>query len=367
MAVVQAGDLNFDVLSTKMKPLLVFRGKLYSKSNEKRRSDTITKFYWMCTCRNCSGSVQYEIDDDVEEDGGVMNIVIHDHSDSCTTSAADVGVAKARAEIMAQADLGTPLQTAYADTMNRLRQNEPATANLVIPILLQRQLQSAYSRKFTANLPVLPPPGQIENLVIPPGNEYRFTNDGQNFLMFQESFPNVPGQNQPNDCSILAFCSEAFFLLLCSANRFFLDGTFNVCPPQYHQYFTINVFHGNNRRLILCLHVLLTRKTQNIYVRLFQLIRQRAQQLNIPIQWTGSMSDYESGLLAALQTTFNNNFDIQGCHFHMDSAVYKNVLEGGLRVSYNGHALNLNLIFDVLQSKIFTIKFTLFFKVSHSM
>jgi hypothetical protein len=67
--------------------------------------------------------------------------------------------------------------------------------------------------------------------------------------------------------------------------------------------------------------------------------------------------------LTALQTVFNNNFDIQGCSFHMDSAVFKNILEGGLRVSYN--ALNLNLIFDVLQSKIFTIQFTLYFNTSH--
>jgi hypothetical protein len=130
MAVVQVGDLNFDVLSTKMNPLLLFREKLHSKSNEKRRNDTsITKFYWI---GNCSETVQYEIDDDVEENGGVMNIVIHDHSESCTTSAADVGVAKTRAEIMAQADLGIPLQTAFADTMNRLRQNEPATATYAV-------------------------------------------------------------------------------------------------------------------------------------------------------------------------------------------------------------------------------------------
>jgi hypothetical protein len=37
--------------------------------------------------------------------------------------------------------------------------------------------------------------------------------------------------------------------------------------------------------------------------------------------------------------------NIQGCHYHLTSAVFKNVLEGGLRVSYSNNLIISKLNF----------------------
>jgi hypothetical protein len=253
-------ELNFDVLSTKDNYLLLFRNKLHSLTKSTRYQDDTLKVYWNCIHRGCGGSVRYDRDPQVDEDEGIMNIEFNDHAVECTTSVSDIAIAKARAEIMSQAELGVSLSTAYTETMNRYRLNDIGSYNLISPLLIQSKLQSAYSRKFRGNIPALPPAGHTDQLIIPQDSHFRRTIDNEEFLIFHESFPSVQGHNAPNDCTILGFASQAFFVAMCSANTIYADGTFSIVPRQFSQLLTIHIFRGNNRRLIPCLYALLTTK-----------------------------------------------------------------------------------------------------------
>ena len=62
-----------------------------------------------------------------------------------------------------------------------------------------------------------------------------------------------------------------------------------------------------------------------IYEKVFDEVRRRAQLLHVEVEWEASMTDYETGLLAAINTKFPANFKRNGCHFHYCQAVYSRI------------------------------------------
>ena len=77
------------------------------------------------------------------------------------------------------------------------------------------------------------------------------------------------------------------------------------------------------QRLIPRLYILLNAKTQHVYERVFDEVMKRAELIHVEVEWEASMTDFETGLLAALNTKFPPNFKKHGCHFHFCQAVYR--------------------------------------------
>lgn len=109
----------------------------------------------------------------------------------------------------------------------------------------------------------------------------------------------------------------------------------NICciPCSLSSIFHLKLFPPNRLRSLTALHVLLTHKTQTIYLRLFFLIWARAQTEGFIINWTTTMSDFETGLLPALRHQFPL-ITIHGCHFHYCKAVLDWLRFHGFMVIY---------------------------------
>jgi hypothetical protein len=122
-----------------------------------------------------------------------------------------------------------------------------------------------------------------------------------------------------------------FFTRLCAAEKPYQDGTFKVPPDPFFQFYTIGHFILD--RFVPGIYCIMTGKSQLEYVNLFTFIRDEAGRLNIPFNWTSSMSDYETGLMPAIREVFGAFFGIDGCHFHYTQCLLRMLQQLGMLVS----------------------------------
>lgn len=300
--------------------MMHYKNKLFTKSKETRNVDGIqSKVYWSCSRRGCRGSVNYarSVDPNNPEDGGIItNIIEREHDDLCTTTSVDIFHRIARSEIIRQAASGASLGTVRAAVLDPLLALNPLAG---ATMQSAASLQSSFSRAARAALPSIPAVGNMSQLIVPV--DYQVRAGGEQFMMFHDY--TTSSENGSSDSTILAFCTTNFFHALCDASTVFIDGTFNICPAGFEQYLTLHTLRGPCSRLIPAMYCLLTSKSDVIYNRLFALIRSKAAELGIPVQWQVAVTDYEPGLVRALSSVFSSSIVRRGSHFHFTIAVYK--------------------------------------------
>ena len=220
------------------------------------------------------------------------------------------------------------LNVAYANVMNPIQPDNPVAAG---QMFTADSLHSAYSRRRLSVLPRLPI--GYNDVIIP--EEYRRAENGHQFLLFQDSFPNIPGRH------ILCFSTRKFFKKMCNATVVQMDGTFKVCPAPYQQLFTICSFHHDDNvgyedsldnRLLPRMYCLLSGKSHIVYERFFQLVIEKATHWNYDINWQKSMSDFEQSIFADLTVKFPD-VDKKGCHFHICQALFRRI-QRNMKVSF---------------------------------
>jgi MULE transposase domain len=296
--------------------MMHYKSKLFTKSKETRSADGLkSKVYWSCSKRGCRGAVYYAhtIDPDASDHEGVYSdIVEKDHNDLCTTTAVDIIHRIARTEIISQAATGASLGAVRAAVLDPLLLLHPV-AGQTMPAAAS--LQSSYSRAARASLPPVPPPGLMTQ---PFPVQFQTTNAGEPFLMFQENF----SSDDSNDCTILIFCTMPFFRTFCEASTIFIDGTFTTCPLGFSKFLSFLTVHGSSSRFIPAMYCLLAGSSTEFYQRIFSLIKSKAEELDIPMQWNTVVADYDDSMIEAIQSSFPA-VAVQGSHFHFTSAVYK--------------------------------------------
>jgi len=82
-----------------------------------------------------------------------------------------------------------------------------------------------------------------------------------------------------------------------------------------------------------CAFVFLENKTSEAYQKMFHHLTNNSYGhiLNPKI----IMSDFESGLISAVRTYYNNSVQHLGCHFHYANALVKNIALVGLKAGKN--------------------------------
>ena len=310
--------MDFSVLSTKGRPMMHYKSKLFTKSKETRSADGLkSKVYWGCSKRGCRGAVYYAhtIDPDTPDDVGIYSdIVEKDHNDLCTTTAVDIIHRIARTEIIRHAATGASLGAVHAAVLDPLLLLHPV-ASQTMPTATS--LQSSYSRAARASLPPVPSAGFMTQ---PFPAQFQTTNNGEPFLMFQENFSSMSDNN--NDCTILIYCTIPFFRTFCEASTIFIDGTFTTCPFGFSKFLSFLTAHGSGNRFIPAMFCLLAGSSTEFYHRIFSLLKSKAEELNIPMQWDTVVADYDFPMIEAIQSVFPAVL-VQGSHFHFTSAVYK--------------------------------------------
>jgi hypothetical protein len=102
------------------------------------------------------------------------------------------------------------------------------------------------------------------------------------------------------------------------AEHWFLDGTFSITPSLFEQLYTIHAIkHNKNIPLV---YVLLTRKTENLYTRVFNSLFDLNENLNPD----SVMLDFELAAINAISSVFPNAV-IKGCYFHFRKAIYRHI------------------------------------------
>ncbi|XP_072175117.1 uncharacterized protein [Diadema setosum] len=183
----------------------------------------------------------------------------------------------------------------------------------------QRSVAISAYRARKRNLPRLPQ--DINDFVIE--NEWAETLDGQDFLLFDDRLENG---------RIVCFCAQADLRMMCRIDELYLDGTFSCAPRLFSQLYTIHGFF-EEKQLPLC-YVLLTGKTTEMYEHLFRRLKEHAAQLQLVLNPTRIVSDFEIGVKRAVAIQFPQA-EHKGCFFHFCQAVYRKVQELGLQGQYN--------------------------------
>ena len=153
---------------------------------------------------------------------------------------------------------------------------------------------------------------------LPP--EYQVTSAGERSLIHDSGIG--------DEKRILIFGSPDTLQLLRESPYWFGDGTFKVCPIIFSQVYTL---HGLVQdRIIPCIYALLPDKSENIYRRFFEEVRNTLDLEHSP---QDIMIDFEIGAINAAAATFEGK-EMKGCFFHLCSKLWKQIQRSGLQQRY---------------------------------
>jgi FLYWCH zinc finger domain len=370
--------LDFGLLSQRGRPLLRYEGKLYSLLKTHTDTNGDTSEYWGCRERqssNCPGRLCYKIDDDTRLP--IMDSLQITGHQNCPTTEQTIRHKIARRDIANKIGAGQSLREAYPEVMNTLSAEDQGLFSS------QLSLQATAQRIARRNIHPLPPQNNMLHLAIP--QQYRLTTEvppiealaaqpaiiaqpdaippvlgrgaqparaatpgipSSPFLLFSVTFgPEAPGGDQS---FIHAWGTQEFLRRLLVTDYVHMDGTFSDKTPYgVYQYFALHFFAQGSRRLIPGVHVCMSGKSTYEYRVLLRLLRWSGRKHGYTIQWKHSMSDFETGLLPALQRELPG-VEIDGCHFHYTAAVFKCFKRFGFQVISNEYPLYKVLDFNLV-------------------
>ena len=134
------------------------------------------------------------------------------------------------------------------------------------------------------------------------------------------------------------FATEVNIKLYCEAQPSMLNGTFQTCPRLFYQIFTIHAF--KNGRQFPLVNALLPNKSRATYVRVLELVKQKADSLQVSHEPQIVLYDFELAIKQDVELSFPTT-DFRGCYYHFFQALMR---QCGLQVAYRKDA-NVNRFF----------------------
>ena len=180
----------------------------------------------------------------------------------------------------------------------------------------------------------LPPePQSIDEFIVP--EIFKNTLSGEENFLLRDS---TVGNNR-----ILIFSTAAEIRYLAQAMYWIMDGTFKTVPTLFQQLYTIHApVGGENSRILPLVYVLMTSKSQECYTRLFEDLRDLAEERELELEPLYIITDFELGVINASRTVFPT-IQNKGCFFHLGQSVWRKVQSLGLSKMY-GENENFSLI-----------------------
>lgn len=243
--------------------------------------------YFRCTIKTCLGRIRTDVD--------YREVEIRNDNHHHLPCPESIKVRDVTQKMRKEAEDSTdPICAIYRRCTATLA-NDPSAA-ATMPSLYS--VDSGLYRRRHRLMPALPKTRDV--LIVP--NIFSTTSSAEAFLLHQSA---------NND--IVIFCSPSNLKLLCRADLVSMDGTFDAAPAMYSQLFTLHVFeHGKLLPLVYCL---LASKERTAYAEVFSVLKRKAQEIGIAFAPHTIMSDFESGMIAAVRDELPNAHH-QGCYFH---------------------------------------------------
>ncbi|CAF1175010.1 unnamed protein product, partial [Rotaria sordida] len=195
------------------------------------------------------------------------------------------------------------------------RSNLSSTALTLAPVAVE--IKSGLNRMRRKTTPPLPTSADFD---IP--DFYQQTLNGTQFICTDKIIKKK---------RMILFATDKQLEVLFSSEWIFLDGTFDKCPKQFQQIYTI---HGLKfQQNFPCVICLLSGKTADIYRQLFLELNDHATRLKMKFEPKHVMSDFEMSLIKVIKGKLPNAIH-HGCFFHFTQSLYKHINSLGLSTAY---------------------------------
>ena len=167
-------------------------------------------------------------------------------------------------------------------------------------------------------------PASLRELELPEDWENTTDHIPTPFLIYDNG-PEAPSR-------MLVFGTEEGLRHLSRSPTWFMDGTFSSAPRLFKQLFIIRAPIGDSA--ITCVYSFLSSKTQEAYEELFHAITLKSEELGFNLDPTRVISDYEQASIRAIQTTFGDHVESQGCFYHLTQSTWRKIQQLGLTQRY---------------------------------
>ena len=130
---------------------------------------------------------------------------------------------------------------------------------------------------------------------------------------------------------MIIFTCKTNLQALCDSDVILGDGKFYVVPKQFYQLYTLHMFcDGSYIPLVFCL---LPDKRSDTYYAMLDLIYQQCIKYGMYFLPKVVILDFEMAAINAFESFFFE-IDVQLCHFHWAQAVFRQIVEKGLKHFY---------------------------------
>jgi hypothetical protein len=162
----------------------------------------------------------------------------------------------------------------------------------------------------------------------------------KDFILPFEYFTTISGTPFAKDIChgterILLFTTIENLKWLQAAKFWIMDGTFKTVPILFRQLYSIHAPAGGgvNCQIVPLVYALMSRKTEELYQRLFQALNELADENSLELNPEFVLTDFEKGSINAVKSEFPGA-QSKGCHFHLGQSVYRQVQDAGLATTY---------------------------------
>ena len=152
--------------------------------------------------------------------------------------------------------------------------------------------------------------------------KHRLITEGQDFLLHNGNEESIDGERK-----LIIFGTVESIEVLKQNKAWFMDGTFDASPNEFHQLYSIHCLM--NGKVFPCIYALLTGKSQERYEEFLSLVREfcgDASPESITV-------DFELAAINAVKNVFPG-CEVNGCYFHLTQNVYRKIQSLGFQQRY---------------------------------
>ena len=298
--------------STKGKPKINIDGFLYIK--DKNRDDF---YYWVCERKGqkemrCTARATTIC---IGDQHRIRKFVTNQHNHAPQASKPEVLKACIQMKELAQ-----------------ISNDQPAQIITNVTATISREIQPCLPRKDALRQQIKRAKRVCDEEVEPKTlNEFKLPGAYCTTLSGQPFGKDITEGNE----RILIFTKSENLKWLQEAKYWIMDGTFKTVPTLFRQLCSIHAPAGGNGnfRIVPLVYALMTKKSEELYQRLFQEVNELAEENDLELKPEFVLTDFEKGAINAIISEFPNARS-KGCHFHLGQFFYRQVQDAGLTQQY---------------------------------
>ncbi|PSN39509.1 hypothetical protein C0J52_21142 [Blattella germanica] len=297
------------ITSKKNKPLLIKDGYCYHHHSYNKDKSRI---YWRCENRStCNARCITNVD--------LQNIIIYKINLAAHLHPPDGAAMQAKEVVQRIKQKASESPNEAPDEVMRQGMEGVVNEEILVKMPDRQNIKRMINLQQNRNRPVVPRSILDVNINHP----YNVTKSNEQFLLYDSG--------RENSDRLLIFSTGNNMRLLAASDIILSDGTFKSVPPQFMQLYTVHgIYMGHVFPMV---YALSTNKTQVTYETLYRELKNFSTRNNFELHPRSAVCDLEIANINALRNSFDN-VQINGCLFHFGQALWRKIVNLGLREQY---------------------------------